>query len=221
MSNQRDYDKNPIIIKDYNYIFTPLFICCLIPFAVYAFLYNPGELSATSLAINTFMIFSLSILPALSIYRKARNKRTILLLNKSIQFSHADKIVEEIYLNDIADIKRTYSDIYHKSQELTGFQKVFVHTLSFLMPIVWHMPLITLKFFFHFFKKGSQYHLFDAIIVFSSDNFINILPTTKKEYEDVRKYFMLKKPVFDIKYANVFWNFESHLIEEKIKEPLR
>jgi hypothetical protein len=85
--------------------------------------------------------------------------------------------------------------------------------------VLWLLPLIIIKFFFHFFKKGSKYRLFDAVIIFSGNKFINILPATEYEYQEVRKYFMVKKPVFDIERARVFWDDYGHF-EERIEELL-
>lgn len=62
-----------------------------------------------------------------------------------------------------------------------------------------------------------QVPFFDAIIVFSGDKFINILPATEYEYQEVRRHFMVKKPIFDIGRAKVFWKDYGHY-EERISD---
>jgi hypothetical protein len=212
----RDYDKNPIIIKDYNYIFFPLYILLsVLPMLVYVLIYIPkASPIGCGLAAGAVYI-------SMSTFLRAFNKRTIVLSNNSIKFFHKDKVLESINLDEITNINRTFSIMYHKSQvpseTVKKIQKILFLPWILLLWLVGYLPFIIIKFFFHFFRKYSKCHLFDAIIVFSGDKFINILPATEYEYQEVRKYFILKKPAFDIERARVFWNFYGHY-EEKISD---
>jgi hypothetical protein len=212
----RDYDKNPIIIKDYNYIFFPLYILLsVLPMLGYVLIYIPKVspigcgLAAGAVYIN------------MSTFLRAFNKRTIVLSNNSIKFFHKDKVLESINLDEITDINRTFSIMYHKSQvpseTVKKIQKILFLPWILILWLVGYLPFIIIKFFFHFFRKYSKCRLFDAIIVFGGDKFINILPATEYEHQEVRKYFMLKKPVFDIEWAKVFWNSYGHY-EERISD---
>ncbi|MDR1285087.1 MAG: hypothetical protein LBJ88_02675 [Campylobacteraceae bacterium] len=197
----RDYDKNPIIIKDYNYIFFPLYHLLAMPMLVYALFYVP-KASPIACGLAAAVIYG-----NMRIFFRAFDKRTIVLSNNSIKFLHKDKVLEKINLDEVASINRTFFIIYHKSQLVSEtvkkIQKIFFLPLAWLL---WYLPIIIIKFFFHLFKRGSKYRFFDAIIVFNGDKFINILPATEYEYQEVRKYFMIKKPIFDTEQAKVFWD---------------
>ncbi len=60
--------------------------------------------------------------------------------------------------------------------------------------------------------RNYKYKLFDAILVYSKDRFINILPSTNKEYEEVRNYF-LDKGLGNIKDKKIFMEI-GHLYEK-------
>ncbi|MCT7908449.1 hypothetical protein N5915_02645 [Arcobacter lacus] len=220
-----DYDKNPIEIKDYNTLFVFLISMSTIPLMIYIFIYNPGGVSEDSLYRNIFIITPFLMMPYIRAYLKSRNKRKIILMNDSIKFMHENKTIEEIKIFEITDIKRTYSDLYHKTQvigELSYIAFIFVfiilliadmlYILLFLYPCI-HIFLVFLKYLYH--KKmdrNYKYKLFDAILVYSKDRFINILPSTNKEYEEVRNYF-LDKDLGNIKNKKIFMEI-GHLYEK-------
>jgi hypothetical protein len=79
------------------------------------------------------------------------------------------------------DIKKTYNDLYHKSQKPTDLQLGLMFII-FLPMLLGHLLLIINKFLFHLCKDIMGYKFFDAVIVFYDDKLINILPTTKKEW---------------------------------------
>lgn len=229
IENQKiDYDKSPIEIKDYNTLFVFLITISMIPIVIYAYIHNlntPGGMSESSLYRNVFIIIPFLMKPYIIPYLKSRNKRKIILMNDSIKFMHENNIIEEIKISELTDIKRTYSDLYHKTQvigELSYIAFIFVfiilliadmlYILLFLYPIL-HIYLIIIKYFFHKIKdKNYKFKLFDAIIIYSKDRFINILPITNKEYEEVRKYFF-DKDFGNIKDKKIFTEI-GHLYEK-------
>ncbi|KLD96849.1 hypothetical protein [Aliarcobacter butzleri] len=229
IENQKiDYDKSPIEIKDYNTLFVFLITISMIPIVIYAYIHNlntPGGMSESSLYRNVFIIIPFLMKPYIIPYLKSRNKRKIILMNDSIKFMHENNIIEEIKISELTDIKRTYSDLYHKTQvigELSYIAFIFVfiilliadmlYILLFLYPIL-HICLIIIKYFFHKIKdKNYKFKLFDAIIIYSKDRFINILPITNKEYEEVRKYFF-DKDFGNIKDKKIFIEI-GHLYEK-------
>jgi hypothetical protein len=201
----RDYDKYPIIIKDYNYIFVPLGMFLVFLWLLYIIINSTTPISAGATAVC-----GAAVSRSLWDLYWAYDARKIVLSNSSIKFLQNNRIIEEIKINDIMDVRKTYTVSCHKSQYPNsdincGSSSIF----SMFLPITFvaYLPIIIFKFFFHLLKDGwKSYHFFDAIIVFSKDGLINILPVTKNEYEEVRKYFMLKKPVFDIQNAKIYWN---------------
>jgi hypothetical protein len=210
----RDYDKNPIIIKDYNYIFLPLYYMLLIPFCIFVLVVNPGNVNHATMAIF-FCLCLVPVIDGANMLFSLKNKRKIILLNKTIKFMHEDRVIEEIYLARITDIRRTHSDIYHKSQKMPFISKILL-PIAFPLPLIlWHLPLIMMKFIFFLPKRDIGYRFLSSFIVFSNDKFINIFPSTWKEYRDVVIYFDTKKPAFDVENAKIFWNIVGHK-DEKI-----
>ncbi|MDR0666944.1 MAG: hypothetical protein LBF71_06005 [Campylobacteraceae bacterium] len=186
LNQKRDYDKNPIVIKDYNYTFIALFGLIFLCYGVYA-LFMPQSYSPAiwSIAMGGSVI-------CISFFFRGYKKRKIILSNDSIKFIkknytlHEYKIIEKIKLNEITDIRKTYNEISHKTEMPTDLQHLFSITLFVTLPI-FHPFFILIKLFFHIFKDGiSSYRFFDAVMIFNNDRLINILPTTKKEYEDIR-----------------------------------
>ena len=63
-------------------------------------------------------------------------------------------------------------------------------------------------------KDGyKSYRFYDAIIVFSGERFINILPTTQKEYNEVEEYFRNKKQI-ETATTKPFYDFFGHMPEK-------
>jgi hypothetical protein len=175
------------------------------------------EISGGSVFVGgTIGLIALHIFINTSNAIKAFNKRNIVLSNQSIKFLHEGRVLEEIKLDEITDIKRTFSSLYHKSQVVSDIIKGILIIVFPFVCILWFLPLIIVKFCFHLFKKGSRYRFFDAVMIFNKERFINILPATEDEYEELRDYFMTKKRLFDIEQAKIFWEDFGHY-EENIK----
>ncbi|MDN5097303.1 hypothetical protein O8C85_01980 [Aliarcobacter butzleri] len=218
-----DYDKEPIIIEDYNSLFIFLLNISLIPIIVYIYIYNPGGLDEGSLSRNIVIrsfFMSFFIRP----YLKSKGKRKIVLTNNNIKFMHENKILEEIRLSEITDIKKTYIDLYHNSQVPNKLILIFGYIIIILFVIsqkayyllflilFLHIFLVITKYILHKMKdKNYKYRLFDAIIVYNNDKFINILPTTNKDYQKVRNYF-LDKSLGDIKNKKIYFEI-AHSFE--------
>mgnify|MGYP003590935499 CR=1 FL=1 len=218
---KRDYDKEPIIIEDYNSLFLFLLMASLIPLCIY--IYNPLNVEKTdSFARNLLIIIPLMVFPYIRAYYRARKKRRVILENRSIKFLHEKIVIEEIDISKISDIKKTYSDIYHKSQYPNIIGKIgwflaipllfyFFNYYALLFFPGLYLCIIFSKYIFHKIKDRSYtFRLFDSVIVFDGEKFINILPITNKDYEEVRNYFLVqglgdiqnKKIYFEIGHLN-------------------
>jgi hypothetical protein len=222
----RDYDKDPIVIEDYNPLFMASLAFSVVPIMIYVYIYNPGGTSEQSLFRNMVIIIPLTMYPYFNAYLKSRKKRKIVLANETIKFNHGNVVIEEIKLSEIVDIKKTYSDIYHKSQYLKWFQSLglFIvfpliiisqkfYYLLFIIPFV-HIFLISTKYIFHKIKDNKyKYQLFDSFMIYSNESFINILPTTSKEYEVVRNYFLTKN-LGDIQNKKIYFELLGHGFEK-------
>lgn len=213
----RDYDKEPIVIEDYNPLFPFLLMISLIPIMIYVYIYNPWGASEDSLARNMLIIIPLIMYPYIKAYFKSKGKRRIFLEENSIRFMHENMVIEKIQLQDITDIKKTYSSIYHKSQKIKWFQSFGLYVIAPLIIIVGEayylifvIPIVALfvtvaKYIFHKLKdRKYKYKLFDAIIIYGNSGFINILPASSKEYTEVRNYF-LSKELGDIQNKKIYF----------------
>lgn len=227
IENQKiDYDKNPIEIKDYNTLFYFIVMAMLIPILIYIFWFNSGGLSKDSLFRNIVIIIPLCMYPFLSTYLKSKGKRKVILTRDSIKFIHENKIIEEIKISEITEIKKTFNNIYHKSQKLNELRSFFMYLLIFVIVIsqklynillvipFFHLFILFVKYIFHKMKdKKYKYRLFDSILVYSGDKFINILPITSKQFEEVRKYF-LDNGLGDIQNKKIYFELMGHLYEK-------
>ncbi len=185
----RDYDKNPIIIKDYNPLFLAAYNLYFIPLIIYIYIFNPGGTSSSSLSFGLLVVVPAIMMPYIRPYFNAKDKRKIVLSNDSITFYHEDIVLEKIAIEDITDIKKTYSDYYHKSQDVNKVIKVITYIL-FPLAISIHLALLISKVIFHTYHDGyKSYRFFDAIIIFSDTRVINILPSKLSQYEELNSYF--------------------------------
>lgn len=220
---KRDYDKEPIIIEDYNSLFLFLLMASFLPLCIFVYIYNPFNVEKTdSFARNLLIIIPLMIFPYMSSYFRAKGKRKIVLENRSIKFLHENILIEEIEVSKISEIKKTYSDIYHKSQYPNIIGKIgwflaipllayFFGYLVLLMFLGLYLYIVFIKYLFHKIKdKSYKFRLFDSVIIYDNEKFINILPITNKDYEDVKNYFITqglgniqnKKIYFEIGHLN-------------------
>lgn len=213
-SQTRDYDKDPIVLEDYNYIFDILYVIWGGAIIAYFYFLNPFH-NTNEVSKHFWLIHFLvaSALPIVTFYFQMKKSKRVIIFNKNeIIFKENSKIIETIEVKKIELIKRTFNNYYVKNQEIEDWSIIFVILfLPFNLPI----QLIN-KFLFHVFKGGfSSYKLFDAIIVFSvNDAFINILPNTKSEYDSVAEYFS-RQLGFHIEHAEIF--FKLNYGNEKFK----
>jgi hypothetical protein len=208
-SNQtkmRDYDKEPIVIEDYNYIFLFLDAVYTIPILLLIYIYNPGNVSEESLFRHVFIIIPIMMIPAMVGYKKAKGKRFIRFEDNQISYQNEEKEIEKIHINELTELKKSYTDFYHKSQELSLLGKLIAF-IGFPFAILLHVELLINKLMFHILKDGyKSYRFYDAIVIFTGNRFINILPTTIKEYNDVKKYFIEQLNV-NIEHAPVYFKY--------------
>jgi len=201
----RDYDKNPIIIKDYNNIFLILFGISVIPYFSYLYFYNPGNMPEHLKSVHFFILIPLYILPSFKRVGKTIGKRYIKLTEDSITFLENENVIEKINIEDINKVNRTYHDYYHLSQKHNS--SILGKILNIIVIPAYQIILIFNKFLFHLKMNGlKNYKFFDSIILFSNENFITILPTTNDERKDIEVYFKLKKDMI-LKNQNIYYNF--------------
>ena len=207
----RDYDKRPIVIKDYNSIF--MFLVAM-PWLISSFYFLFTHHNKAAFSFLIAQTFYFNIRP----YIFSGRKRSVKLSNNKIEFLQADNIIESINLDEKFEIYKTFDDYYHKSQKYKGIQEKL---RKWLLPIALISVLQIFKFvkwLFYLVKtKGSYYKSDDAVIIFQEDKVLNILATSRFERALIKKYFLDKFKI-DIDelefYKELGHNYESIKIGE-------
>ena len=182
----RDYDKRPIVIKDYNSIF--MFLVAM-PWLLSSFYFLFTHHNKAAFSFLIAQTFYFNIRP----YIFSGRKRSVKLSNNKIEFLQADNIIESINLDEKFDIYKTFDDYYHKSQNLSDFQKKVKWISVVLLWIAYYPFFLLSKILFYFFKtKGTFYKFYDCIIIFQGDKVLNILATSRYERALVKRYFLDK-----------------------------
>lgn len=207
----KDYDKDPIVIEDYN----PLLHLPVIFIAGVIFLYFEITFHKNS---NLMGFWALTFFPALFFYfylRKA--KRVIVIKEDLLLYRENEQVLESIRTEEIKKIERTFNDFYLKKQQMNA-DWIIRRWLSKITSPVEYLFLVIIKMFFHLVQnKFTAYRLFDAILVTTEDErIINILPTNNSEYEMVRKYF-LEQFTVDITIAPIVIKYD-YMDEEIAKK---
>jgi hypothetical protein len=182
----RDYDKRPIVIKDYNSIF--MFLVAM-PWLLSSFYFLFTHHNKAAFSFLIAQTFYFNIRP----YIFSGRKRSVKLSNNKIEFLQADNIIESINLDEKFEIYKTFDDYYHKSQNLSDFQKKVKWISVVLLWIAYYPFFLLSKILFYFFKtKGTFYKFYDCIIIFQGDKVLNILATSRYERALVKRYFLDK-----------------------------
>lgn len=204
----RDYDKRPIVIKDYNSIFMLLVAMPWLISSFYFLFTHHNKAAFSFLIVQTFYF---NIRP----YIFSGRKRSVKLSNNKIEFLQADNIIESINLDEKFEIYKTFDDYYHKSQNLSNLQKKVKWISVVLLWIAYYPFFLLSKILFYFFKtKGTFYKFYDCIILFQDDKVLNLLATSRYERALVKKYFLDKFKI-DIDMLQVCKKTDHGL--EKIK----
>ena len=202
----RDYNKKPIVIKDYNSIFSCLFS---LPFVLGCFIALFVFENKIVISALIGQMFFIHIRPYIFYGRK----RSIRLFNNRIDFCQNNHLVESINLDKKFEIYKTFDDYYHKSQKLDKFANFFRFISVPVSYLLYYLPILIIKFLFYFFKtKGTFYKFYDCIIIFQGDKILNILATSRYERALVKKYFLDKFQIDIDKlnfYKKLFHGFEN------------
>ena len=202
----RDYDKKPIVIKDYNSIFSCLFS---LPFVLGCFIALFVFENKIVISALIGQMFFIHIRP----YTFYGRKRSVKLTNDKIEFLQDGHLIDSINLCEKFEIYKTFDDYYHKTQKLDKFANFFRFISVPVSYLLYYLPILIIKFLFYFFKtKGAFYKFYDCIIIFQGDKVLNILATSRYERALVKKYFLDKFQIDIDKlkfYKKLFHGFEN------------
>ncbi|EPH08827.1 hypothetical protein HMPREF9309_01020 [Campylobacter ureolyticus ACS-301-V-Sch3b] len=207
-SNKRDYDKEPIIIKDNNLnLFFISSITC-----IFLVLLTWGYFEQSQSFLYTSIIAMISGIAYFREYFESANTRFICFNNSSIIYLNPRR---EIKLKNIKKVRRTFSIkydryggiLYNKIAVIFIFLSLFIIFFhSLLLKGLKEMFFILFGFCFCIFmpkfllylKNGGlifKYKLFDAVVISDENTFINILPNDEKERNLLKRYFLDKKKI--------------------------
>ena len=213
----RDYDKEPLVIKDYNPDVTSVWTIFVFVFAIIAVIV--ADISAHAMGI---MAITMMIWVSKSDMEYSKNS-DFKFTNSSVSHS-TDRFYKEIKLNGILKIEKTmqaFYEVHDKKVKNDKMQKVgnialILYILLLIaglviidedktpiicMFAVFISGLIFPQYFYHLKTDKELKDKFYDTIIISSKNFnICIFLAKKSDYERIRQYF-LNKRFFDIDKA--------------------
>ena len=207
-SNKRDYDKEPIIIKDNNLnLFFISSITC-----IFLVLLTWGYFEQSQSFLHTSIIAMISGIAYFREYFESANTRFICFNNSSIIYLNPRR---EIELKNIKKVRRTFSIKYDRYGGILYNKIAVIFIFLSLFIIFFHSLLFKglKEMFFIFFgfcfcifmpkfllylKNGGlifKYKLFDAVVISDENTFINILPNDEMERNLLKRYFLDTKKI--------------------------
>lgn len=204
---QRDYDKEPVVIKDINtfFDFLPAFVCMIISYIAYFLTDNPSS----SLHRNVFIIMPFLALPYIRPFIKC--KREIIITKNTINYLNNGEVLESIDLNKPFKIYKSFSVAHHKSQKP---HEVIQILWIFLLPatILQYFINFILKLFYYIFTlKLKYYKVMDSVILLQDEKIINILSIEK--YHELEKYFKDNHNI-NIKELKIYFHKYGYIYEK-------
>jgi len=228
-TTERDYDKEPIIIEDYNPLFAWLsfkyvvFPSLLVLFVV-LFFYFPENIVEFS---KLFIILPIASWPAYRQYKDTKGERKIVLSNHKIFYKHNDYVLTEIFLDNSSSFYLSFQNYYHKSQNRL---KVWHLAIIFLMGVLitqsfWLNLFIFLFAYLYaflalqmvkFILYGKRYRFYHALLVMREEDLVAIPFLKKSDDVEVHRYFAQKG--IDIASLPKFYKFIYGYENIEIKE---
>ena len=209
--NLRDYNKEPIIIKDYNGEVTSFWTLFVFIFILIAIAFSDNKFVA--------LPFLIWIFKSENQYKNAEFKFT----NSSILHT-SPKFIKEIGTQRIDKIQKSMQIFYeiHNEKVENKFLKYFVNIflilwllgIIFVVIVIENQPASILLFLLGLFVPQVLYHLkkdknfltlYDTILVKTDDFKICIFIAKNDDYKEIRKYFLFKKGIDINKVENILF----------------
>ena len=206
--NLRDYDKEPIIIKDYNGEVTSFWTLFVFIFILIAIAFSDNKFVA--------LPFLIWIFKSENQYKNAEFKFT----NSSILHT-SPKFIKEIGTQRIDKIQKSMQIFYeiHNEKVENKFLKYFVNIflilwllgIIFVVIVIENQPASILLFLlglfvlYHLKKDKNFLTLYDTILVKTDDFKICIFIAKNDDYKEIRKYFLFKKGIDINKVENILF----------------
>ena len=202
-SNQRDYDKEPLIVKNYSVLL--VFIICLMGAILIAIFTIYNDQRYFYLVIGIFICIESS-----SRLFSNKNSFYVVLNEGSIQYLVNNKLEKEIITKEIKHIKNCFADEAHLIKVNKKFARfIILAIISFLtyclcvgdffiasVPLIIFMFTFAVKFIFEIFiNKKYSFKFYTGLIIYGKDDdMIDFLPKIS-DYKKIKKYFLAKKGI--------------------------
>jgi|GEM_PF-1671082 len=217
----RDYDKDPIVIEDYN----PLFmwwqsIYVALPLGTIVLLSNPFHKDIASMLLKLLITMPIILFTIYKQYKFAKGHRKVILKENEINYYHDGYRITYMDLNSIKSIHKTFDDFYHRSQKSNWFYTLFA-VIFFPVTIFVKLGLIFIKVLKYLFFGNRLFdlRLYDAIIIENNNgDILTILPTNQEERVNLQSYFKSKRNIEIDQLStrhSVFYSFEKINLGEK------
>ncbi len=202
----RDYDKDPIVIKNYEKFFVYSFLVLLLPIStLHAFLIidfiNHEDIDIVQYFAILFIILLSTVI--ISIFTVIRPRQEIKFTNKYIQFI-SDGLVEKRYEIDENALSLNFSiGILASSYEIGKSEKIFLYFIAIFMCVTWWNIFFIAVFFTYLFGFLLNFILY-LFINRNLKGFI-ILPFIRIARPSYGRWFR-NKPVYPRYYLVYVYN---------------
>jgi len=214
-SKARDYDNEPIIIKNYEKFFVYSFLVLLLPIStLHAFLIidfiNHEDIDIVQYFAILFIILLSTVI--ISIFTAIRPRQEIKFTNKYIQFI-SDGLVEKRCEIDENALSLNFSiGILASSYEIGKSEKIFLYFIAIFMYVTWWNIFFIAIFFTYLFGFLLNFILY--LFINSNLKGFRALPFIRIARPSYGRWFR-NKPVYPRYYLVYFYNQK---IYDEIKE---
>ena len=212
-ANLRNYDKNPIIIKDKANPYGAIALSIGIFVLIYI-------LFADNFIGMKIFLLCMLVFIGIGIIKELNSDTKVFLTNDYIEKRKNNILVSRIYCSEVKNVIKTINSILPKSDFFVfknkfayfGFSLYFlfliftqdIMKIMFLLAIAFGLIILMLipQFIIHYKEKAKNINwLYDVLFIQeSSGNFLNFMISNDREYFDLKEYFWTK---FKINLDNV------------------
>ena len=200
-SNKRDYDKEPLIIRDYNMHETAFFAVILLLFFLFDFIFNDTSEFFTPKRVVFIFILLEIILELFKCFHK-----TIIFYDSKIVYKKGSDTALEINLSDIVGVYKTaMCNENFQTQKLVSKKFLIVAILLvgitmiifdfsiFLFVYGWFVAVFLVGKFvvFILLNKKIRFKIYTSYLIKTEKNIINFLPKESDNME-IKRYFFDK-----------------------------
>ncbi len=200
----RDYDKDPIVIKDKTPEIASLIFLGDI-FIVFSIFFIYMHFAGKTIDWTQVMImFSIMIIPSFLVQRKILHSNPkITLFEKKMVRSWEDESLE-IYWENVETVKKGFIDFYDSKQEALPPVKLLFPIYAPFMILTYHPSVILIKQLIKLLKR-YRFDLFDTLYIFDKDGLkYAIFIDSEELYEELLSYFLYHN--IDIKNVRLFYS---------------